>query len=60
MKTRSRARRGVALGVAVVLITSGIAGVTATHGVAAAKITSALAILVGLGFLNMARAKRSS
>ena len=59
MKTRSRARRGVALGVAVVLILSGIAGLTAAHGVAASKITSALAILVGLGFLNMARQKRA-
>lgn len=60
MKTRSRARRGIALGVGVTLITSGIAGLTATHGNAASKITSALAIIAGLAFLTMARSKAST
>jgi ABC-type xylose transport system permease subunit len=60
MAERSRARRCVALGIAVTLIIGGIAGLTASHGIAASKITSAIAIIAGLVFLNMARSRRSA
>jgi hypothetical protein len=60
MRTRTRGGRVVALAIAVVLIIGGIAGLAATHGPAASKITSAIAIVAGLVFLNMARSKRSA
>ncbi len=60
MKERTKGRRLIALVVAVVLITSGVAGLAVAHGPAASKITSALAIVAGLVFLNMARSKRSA
>ncbi len=59
MKTRSRAQRGVSLGIAVVLITGGIAGVSAAHGLTISKFASALAILAGLVFLKNSRSKIS-
>lgn len=60
MKTRSRASRCIALGVGATLIIGGIAGLTATHGIAIAKVTSALSIVAGLAFLSRARSKRSA
>jgi hypothetical protein len=60
MRTRSRARRGIALGVGVALIIGGIAGLSAAHGVAASKVTSAIAIVAGLVFLTMARSRKSA
>jgi hypothetical protein len=60
MRTRSRARRCIALGVGATLIIGGVAGLTAAHGIAAGKVTSAISIVAGLVFLSMARSKRSA